>query len=83
MVAPIDPLEGQTYVKSVHGKGQGYYLDHIYNITSSRDQYINPTANGKLSWRSVKSCTSDLGEALENWQNRMHEFSMRICARIT
>ena len=36
-----------------------------------------------MSWKSVSSCTSDSGEELENWQNKMHEVSMRICARIT
>ena len=49
----------------------------------SRDDNINPRTNGKLSWRSVRSCTSYFGEALENWQNRMHEVSMIRCARIT
>ena len=39
--------------------------------------------NGNLSWRSASSCTSDSREALENWKNRLHEVSMRTCARIT
>ena len=67
MVAPIDPLEGQRYLEPVSSEGKGDYLDHIYNIMSSRDDYINPTTDGKLSWQSVISCTSDSGEALENW----------------
>ena len=69
MVAPIDPLEGQRYVELVHSEGQVDYLDHIYNIMSSRDDYINTNADGKLSWWSVISCTSDSDEALENWHN--------------
>ena len=64
---PIDPLEGHRYVKPVHNEGQGDYIDHTYNITSTRDYYIKPTTDGKLSWRSVSSCTPDSGEALENW----------------
>ena len=83
MVAPIDLLEGQRYIEPVHSEGQGDHIDHIYNITSAGDDYINPTTNGKMSWHSVSSCTSDSGEALQNWKNRLHEVSMRRCARIT
>ena len=50
---------------------------------SYRYEYITPTTDGKMSWRSVSSCTSDSGEALENWKNRMHQVSMRRCVRIT
>ena len=45
--------------------------------------YINPTIDRNMCWRSVSLCTSNLVEALENWQNRLHEVSMRRCARIT
>ena len=66
VVSPIDPLEGQRYVKPVYSEGQGDYLDHIYNVTSLKDDYINPIVSGNLSWESTSSCTLDLGEALEN-----------------
>ena len=66
VVSPIDPLEGQRYVEPVNNEGQGDYLDHIYNVTSLKDDYINPIADGNLSWRSTSSGTSDSGEALEN-----------------
>ena len=64
VVAPIHPLEGQRYVEPVHSEGQGNYLDQSYNIMASKEDYINPTVEGKLSWRSVSSCMSDLGDAL-------------------
>ena len=83
MVAPIDSLEGHRYVELVNSEGQANYLDQLYNIMSSRDNYVNPTTDGNLSWRSVSSCTSDSGDALENWKNRLHVVSMRICPRIT
>ena len=57
-----------------------YYL---YNIMASKEYYINPTAEGKLSWRSAISCTYDIGDALENWESRIHEVSMRRWSRIT
>ena len=64
-------------------KGQGDHLENIYNITTLKEDYINPTADGNLSWRCARSCTSKSEEALENWKNRLHEVSMRRCARIT
>ena len=83
VVAPVDPLEGQRYVDPVHSKGKENYMDQLYNIMSSKEDYINPTANEKLSWRSVSSCTSHSGEALENWQNKLHDVSMYRCMRAT
>ena len=76
VVVPIDPLKWKIYVEPVNSEGQGNYLDQLYNIISSGDDYINPTTDGKLSWQSVSSCTSDSGEALENWQNRLQEVFM-------
>ena len=78
VVVPIDPLKGQRYVKLVNSEGKGNYLDQLYNVMSSRDNYINPTTDGNLSWRSLSSHTSDSGEALENWKNRLHEASMLL-----
>ena len=49
VIAPIYPLEGQRYVKTMNSEGQGDYLDHIYNITSTRDDYVNPTADINLN----------------------------------
>ena len=49
----------------------------------SNEYYINPIADRNLSWCSVSSCTSDSGDALENWQKRLHDVSMHRCARIT
>jgi hypothetical protein len=51
--------------------------------TSTRDaDYINPTSNRVLSWRSITSCTIDSDTGLENWQQRLHEVSTRRCAGI-
>ena len=50
VVSPIDPLEGQRYVKKMNSEGQDGYMDHIYNIMYAMDDYINMTYNGKLSW---------------------------------
>ena len=83
LVAPIDPLEGERYVELVNSEGQGNYLDRLYNIMSSRDDYINPIADRNLSWQSFSSCTFDSGDAIEIWKNRLHEVSMQRRAGIT
>ena len=59
------------------------YLDQIYNVTTMQEDYTNSTADGNLIWICASSCTSDSGEALEGWKNRLHEVSMRRCARVT
>ena len=83
VVVPLDLLEGPRYVEPVQNEGHGDHLDTIYNITTLREDYINPTADGNISWKCESSCISDSGERLEKWQNRLHEVSSRKCARIT
>ena len=67
VVVPLNLLEGQRYVELVFNKGKVDHIDSIYNITALREDYINPTVDGNLSWRCMSSCTSDSGEALEKW----------------
>jgi len=83
VVSPIDPFEGKRYVEHVYNEEQVEYLDQIYNVTAMHEDHISPTVDGNLSWKRMSSCTSDSGEALENWKNRLHEVSMRRCARVT
>ena len=52
-------------------------------MTTWMENYVNPTTEGIISWRSINSCMSDLEEALENWKQRLQEVSTRKCARIT
>ena len=49
VVSPIDPLEGQRYVEPIYSEGQGDYMDHIYIVTSLKDDYINATSDGNQS----------------------------------
>jgi hypothetical protein len=51
-------------------------------MTAHMEDYVDPTMDGALSWRSISSCASDSEVGLENWQQRMHEVSTRRCARI-
>ena len=82
VVAPLDSLEGRRYVEPVREEYDSLDLENIYNIFLRIDDYVKPTANGTLSWRSISSCSSYFDEALENWQNMLHEVSMRRCVSI-
>ena len=83
VVSPVDPFEGKRYVEPIYNEGQADYLDQIYNVIAMHKDHIIPMEDGNLSCKCTSSCTSDSGEALENWKNRLHEVSMRRCARVT
>jgi len=40
-------------------------------------------ADGWIAWDQESSCTSDLDEELEHWQNRLHEVSTLRCNMMT
>jgi hypothetical protein len=46
-------------------------IENIYNITGCREDYINPTADGELSWRSIKSYDIDSEDAMEIWKKKV------------
>jgi hypothetical protein len=79
-IAPLDPSEGERFVETT-------FLDldeinQLYRTTTREENYVNPTAYGVLRWRRIASCSSDSDTCLENWQQRLHEFSTRRHARI-
>jgi hypothetical protein len=73
ITTPLDPTKGKRYINPTRGNE----IDNLYNMTVWLDDYVKPTADGVLSWRSISSCASDLEEGLEHWQQRMHEVSAR------
>jgi hypothetical protein len=80
VITPLYPSEGERFVEPT-------FLDleeisHLYRTTAHEEDYINPTVDGILSWRRITSCAIDSNTSLENWKQRLHELSMRICARI-
>jgi hypothetical protein len=83
VIAPLDPDEGPRYIEPIREEDRAYELENIYKLTARQQDYINPTTDGNLSWRSESTCSSDSEEALENWQNKMYEVSTRRCARLT
>jgi hypothetical protein len=58
-------------------------IENIYKVMGCREDYINPTTNGELSWRSVKSYDMDSEDALDRWKNNIYEVSTRRCAHIS
>jgi hypothetical protein len=83
VTAPLDPNEGHRYTEPIKEEDRAYELENIYKLTARQQDNINPTTDGNLSWRSESACSSNLEEALENWQNIMYEVSTRRCARLT
>jgi hypothetical protein len=79
-VAPLDPSEGERFVEPTCLDLEE--INQLYRTTMCEEDYVNPTADGVLSWRSITSCTSDSDTGLENWQQRLHEVSTRRCVRI-
>jgi hypothetical protein len=80
VIAPLNPSEGERFIEPTCLDLEE--IDQLYRTTVRDADYINPTTDGVLSWRSITSCTTDSDTGLENWQQRLHEVSTRRCARI-
>jgi hypothetical protein len=66
-IAPLDHSEGRRYTEPIREEDHAYDLENIYKLTERKQDYINPTAYGNLSWKSDSTFSSDSEEALENW----------------
>ena len=82
VIVPLDPSQGERYIELVRDEDQDV-LDHIYNITTKEEDYVNPTTEGIMDGQCDSSCMTDSDEGLENWQNRLYELHGHRCARIT
>jgi hypothetical protein len=82
-ITPLYPDEGLRYTKPIREEDCTYELENIYKLTARQHDYINPMADGNLSWRSDRTCSLDSEESLENWKNKMYKVSTRRCARLT
>jgi hypothetical protein len=49
-ITPLDPDEGQRYTEPIREEYHAYALENIYKLTARQQDYINPTADGNLSW---------------------------------
>ena len=69
LTTPLDLTEGDRYTQPVKQEEGEEKIGELYNITARREDYINPTIDGELSWRSVCSYDTDSDDALNRWQN--------------
>jgi hypothetical protein len=58
-IAPLDPDEGCRYTEPIREEYHAYDLENIYKLIARQRDYINPTADGNLSWRSKSAYSSD------------------------
>lgn len=65
IVVPLDPAEGVRYTEPVCDDDSDDDLDCPYKITAQGEDWVNPTANGKISWEHKSSCTFDSDEEIE------------------
>jgi hypothetical protein len=80
VIAPLDPSEGERFVEPTCLDLEEITL--LYRTTVCDEDYVNPTTDGVLSWWRITSCATDSDTELENYQQRLHEVSMRRCVRI-
>jgi hypothetical protein len=58
-IAPLEPDEGQRYTEPIREEDCAYELENIYKLMARQQDYITPTTDGNLSWRSDNACSSD------------------------
>ena len=59
VITPLGPSMGPRYTEPIRAKEEVKEIDDFYKMTTTKDDYINPTANGTLSWCYARSCTYD------------------------
>jgi hypothetical protein len=83
VVQPLDPYVGPRYTEPTNNNMEGEDLDQLYTITAgTRNDYINPTADGSVSWRSIQSTDEDSELAFDSWQQGSYEIFSRRCATV-
>ena len=56
VIVPLDPAEGERYIELVCDEED---VDHIYNLTTRDEDFINPTMKGVIFWEKDSECFSD------------------------
>ena len=79
VVVPLDLAEGARYTGPVRNDESDDDLECIYKITIQDQYWVNPTADGRISWERESSYTSDSDEEVERWQNQLHEVTTLNC----
>jgi hypothetical protein len=64
VITPLDPSEGERFVEPTCLDLEE--INQLYRTTTREDDYVNSSADGVLSWRTITSCASDSDMDLEN-----------------
>jgi len=83
VVILLDPAEGLHYNEPMHDEGSDDELDCIYKITTQNQDWVNPIAQGRISWGCAESCTADSDEEDERWHNRLTRVTTLNCNMMT
>jgi len=62
IVIPLDPAEGACYTEPIRDDEIDDDLDHIYKITVRDQDWVNLTAEGRISWEHIEACILDSDE---------------------
>jgi hypothetical protein len=83
LVQPLDPYVGPKYTEPMNNDMKGEDLDQLYTVTiGTREYYINPIADGLLSWISIHSVNEDSELAFDSWKQGSYEIFSRRCATV-
>jgi hypothetical protein len=83
VVQPLEPYVGPQYMEPMDNNMEEENLDQLYTVTiETREDYINPTTNVSVSWRSIQSTNEDSELAFDNWQQGSCERFSRRCATV-
>jgi hypothetical protein len=75
VITPLDPSKGERFVEPTCLDLEE--INYLYKTTAREEDYVNPTSDGVLSCRIITFCASNSDIGLDNWQERLHEFSTR------
>ena len=59
IIAPLDPSKGPRYTEPIQQEEELRDTDDLYKMTTTKDDYIDPTVDGTIGWCCANSCTSD------------------------
>lgn len=83
VIQSLDPYQGPRFTEPIDDVEGPNFLDQLYALTAGkREDYINPTMTGSISWRSVQSKKVGSDVAMEDWQQGDHEIHSRHCTTI-
>jgi hypothetical protein len=83
VIQTLDPYMVPRYFEPMDNNMEPEVIDQLYTITTRmRLDYINPTADGSISWRSIHSAEEDLEITFDSWQQGSYEIFSRRCTTI-